>query len=120
MLPDSVYIRLAYFITYGRLLRLKNPRLYSEKIQWLKLHQTQQIYSDLVDKYKVRDYIRKKIGEDVLIPLYWHGTDASTIPYDILPNSFVIKCNHGSKYNILVHDKKKLDILDTKKNFLDD
>ena len=32
------------------------------------------------------------------------------IDFDKLPNQFVIKCNHGCGYNIIVKDKSKLDL----------
>ncbi len=63
----------------------------------------------MVDKYTVRFFAQEKVGEDIAVPLYRHGTDPEKIPFGTLPNSFVIKCNHGSKYNIFVYDKKEID-----------
>src|SRR5690606_8816745 len=87
----------------------------TEKIQWLKLHQTEKIYSEIADKHVVRAYIKEKIGEEILIPQYRHGENPEDIPFDSLPDAFVIKCNHGSGYNILVHNKKNIDRIAIKK-----
>lgn len=57
------------------------------------------------DKLLVRDYVKDKIGNDILVPILWKGTDPAKIPYDILPKKFVIKTNHGSQYNIIIKDK---------------
>ena len=106
-----------YRIIMHRKCDLKNPHTLNEKICWLKLYN----YPDnpLVvqgsDKYKVREYVQKKIGEGYLVPLLGHWDSAEEIDFCTLPQEFVLKCNHGCAYNIVVKDKKKLDIADTKK-----
>lgn len=67
------------------------------------------------DKLRVRDYVAQNIGGEYLIPLLWHGDNAEDIPFDELPNKFVIKANHGCGYNIIVQDKTQLDKAKTKK-----
>lgn len=104
-IPDRLFIRLSYFCVFGKLPDLKHPKSYTEKIQWFKLNQTDKIFSDLADKYTVRAYVKAKIKDDILIPLYRHGTDPEAIPFETLPESFVIKCNHGSGYGIIIKDK---------------
>jgi hypothetical protein len=115
LIPDRQFLYLAYFLKFGRLLRLNNPIYYTEKIQWLKLHQTEKIFSQLADKYAVRAYIEEKIGAHVLIPQYRHGENPEDIPFDSLPDAFVIKCNHGSGYNIIVQNKHEIDRITVKK-----
>ena len=46
-LPDKLYIRLFYFAVTGRFPNLKNPSLFSEKQQWLKLNDIHPEYRDL-------------------------------------------------------------------------
>lgn len=104
-LSDRNFLMLSYFLTFWNILDLNNPVTYTEKIQWLKLNQTDKRFSDLADKFTVRAYVESKIQEDILIPLYRHGTDPEAIPFESLPKSFVIKCNHGSWFNIFVEDK---------------
>jgi len=64
---------------------------------------------ETTDKLKVRDYVRKKIGDQVLPEVYWVGEDPVEMPFDKLPTSFVLKTNHGCGFNIFVPDKSKLD-----------
>jgi hypothetical protein len=62
------------------------------------------------DKLAVRDYIAKTIGNEYLIPLLGSWSLAQEIPYDSLPNRFVLKTNHASGTNVIVNDKKGLDV----------
>jgi glycosyltransferase involved in cell wall biosynthesis len=109
-LSDRNFLTLSYFLTFWKILNLTNPKTYTEKIQWFKLHQTDKVFSDLADKFEVRSYVQSKIKDDILIPLYRHWTDPEEIPFETLPKSFVIKCNHGSGYNIFVKNKNECDI----------
>ncbi|WP_410689401.1 glycosyltransferase, family 2 (ATP grasp domain) [Campylobacter lari] len=92
----------------GRDLNLENPLTINEKIQWLKLYDSTPLKEELTDKYRVRKWIQEKIGEKYLIPLIAVYDKASDIDFDILPERFVIKCNHGSGWVIIVRDKKTL------------
>lgn len=112
-IPDRLYIKIKYFLKFKKWIDLDNPQTFNEKLQYLKIKQIDQIYSDLSDKYKVRDYIKEKLWEEILTKLYWHWKDPESIPFDKLPEKFVIKCNHGSGYNIIVHDKTTLNIKET-------
>jgi len=92
----------------GKQLNMMNPQLFSEKlycrmISWNRGHDP--IFTQLADKYAARDYVTKKIGEDHLVRLLWHGTDPYAIPFDALPTEYVIKTNHGSALIIIVTKK---------------
>lgn len=93
----------------GRWPNLKRPVYLSEKIQWLKLHDKNELYPFLVDKYSVRKYIADKIGEEYLIPIYGVWDNAKKINWESLPDRFVLKCTNGSHTNIICKDKAKLD-----------
>ena len=108
------YLKKWYHKRTGKTLDLKNPKTFSEKIQWLKLYDSTPIKTKLADKYLVRDWIKEKIGEEYLIPLLGVWKKADDINFDTLPNQFVLKCNHGCGYNIIVKDKTKLDIDEAK------
>ena len=62
----------------------------------------------------MREWAKKKIGEKYLIPLLGVYDRFEDIDFDQLPNQFVIKCNHGCGYNIVVKDKSQMDISDAK------
>ena len=96
-----------YFNKTGETLNLEEPKTYNEKIQWLKLYDSTPIKTQLSDKFLVREFIKKEIGEEYLVPLLGVWNNFNEIDFNNLPNQFVLKCNHGSGYNIIVKDKKK-------------
>jgi len=94
-----------YASRVGKPLNTVDPQLFSEKlycrmISWNRGHDP--IFTQLVDKYAVRDYVAKKIGSGHLVRLLWNGTDPSSIPFDALPPEYVIKTNHASAQVIVV------------------
>jgi glycosyltransferase involved in cell wall biosynthesis len=98
----------------GTELDLDNPRTLNEKIQWLKLYDSTPIKTRLADKYLVRDWVKEKVGEQYLIPLLGVYNKFDDIKFDQLPNQFVIKCNHGCGYNIIVKEKGDLNLAEAK------
>ena len=104
-----------YFEKMGKTLNLHNPKTYNEIIQWTKLYDFDDEKIKLVDKVLVRDWVKEKIGEKYLVPLIATYDSADQIDFDSLPQKFAIKCNHGCGYNIIVPDKSKLDIEDSRK-----
>ena len=109
----SIYI--SYFFYFKRLIPLGNPKklkTIDEKIQWLKLHdyKNDPIYTECADKYLVRDYIVKQGCEEILNGLIGVYNSADEIPWDNLPNKFVLKWNFGNGFNIVCPDKNNLDI----------
>lgn len=113
---DEKYLKRKYQAVMGKKLNLDNPVTFNEKLQWLKLHDRRPEYTMMVDKYKVRDYIAEKLGEEYLIPLLGVWDDPDDIDFDALPNQFVLKCNHNSGTGMCIcKDKSKLDIEKAKK-----
>lgn len=90
-------------------LNLDNPKTYSEKINWQKLYYNNSLFSVCSDKYFVRDFVKKRGCGDYLNTLIWDGFSPKEIPFDDLPDQFVIKVTHGSGFNIICKDKKSLD-----------
>ena len=99
----------------GQKMDIKYPITYSQKIQWLKLYDPNPLRSQLTDKIAVRDWIRDKIGEEYLIPIYGIYDKFDDIDFDKLPKSFVIKTNHSSGWNIVVKDKNNFNIKEGEK-----
>ena len=99
--------------SFGKTLNLANPQTFSEKCQWIKLYDQDPRKPVFSDKYAVREHIKESIGEQYLVPLISIDgkdffEDAREIDFNKLPNSFVLKCNHGSHFNIIVKDKSSL------------
>ena len=100
-----------YKTAFGKKLDLKNPLTFNEKILWLKFHEYgKEIYTTCADKYSVRDYINDKGCSELLNDLYGVYSSSCEINYEILPDRFALKCNHGAGYNIICFDKSKLDL----------
>lgn len=102
-------IKLLFFLKTGHKLNLINPKTYNEKIQWIKLHDKNPLMPKCCDKYTVREYVESKGCQVILNDLLWHGFEPENIPFDDLPDKFVIKVTHGSTFNIICKDKRSLD-----------
>lgn len=109
VLPDEWYIQLLYFYHFHRFANLKKPQTFNEKLQWLKLHDHNPLYTTLVDKYAVKKWVADKIGEQYVIPTLGVWKRAEDIEFDNLPNQFVLKVNHNSGGLVICRDKSKLD-----------
>jgi hypothetical protein len=103
----------------GYELNLDTPRSYSEKIIWKKLFDRNPLLTVTADKFKVRSYVRKVLGrkeaEKILVPLYYVSSEPNAIPFEELPDNFVIKPNHGSRMHMIVRGNKEENIQGIKK-----
>lgn len=116
VLSDRQYLKMKYKYVMNEKLNIDSPRTFSEKLQWLKLYDRRKEYTMMVDKYKVRDYITQKLGKEYLIPLLGVWNNPEEIDFDMLPNQFVLKCNHNSGLGMCIcKDKDKLNIESVKK-----
>ena len=114
-IPDEMMIKLEYRLKIGKKLRLNPPVTFNEKIQWLKLNDKKPLYTKMVDKYEVREYIKEQIGEEYLVPIYGVWENIEDISFQKLPKSFVLKCTHDSGSVILCENKDELNIQEVKK-----
>lgn len=110
-LSDELCIRMQYRLYLGRKLNLKNPKRFTEKLQWLKLYYHNPIIPSLVDKITVKDYISQLIGDSHIIKTYGTWNSFDEIDFNKLPGQFVLKTNHigGGDGIILCKDKSSLD-----------
>ncbi|WP_211829148.1 ATP-grasp fold amidoligase family protein [Kistimonas asteriae] len=109
-LSDTVYLKILYFLYRGEFLNIKQPELFSEKMQWLKINQKDNIYTKLVDKYEVRDYVKNKIGSEYLIELIGVYRGVDEINFQELPEKFILKTTHGSSQNYICKNKKDINV----------
>ena len=86
----------------GKDLDLLNCKTLTEKIQWLKIYDSNPLKIKCSDKILVREYCKSKLGVDLFIPIIsvWNSFDE--IDFEKLPNDYVLKTNHGSHTNIIV------------------
>lgn len=106
-LDDAKYIKILYEIKVKKELDLDNPKTFNEKLQWLKLYDRNPEYTKMVDKYEVKNYVSKIIGEEYVIPTLGIYEKFEDIDFEKLPNQFVMKCTHDSASTVICKDKKK-------------
>lgn len=114
-MPDKMYLKIAFKLCTGYALNLDDPRTLNEKLQWIKLYDRREEYSVIVDKYRVREYVREKVGEKYLIPLLGVWDSVEDIDFDALPNKFVLKCTHDSGSVVFCENKESFDVKSAKK-----
>lgn len=107
---DCVRIRWAIYIGENVSLNLIEPLTFNEKIQWLKLHDHNPLYTSLVDKYEVKSYVASKIGSRYVIPTLGVWDHFDDIDFSVLPESFVLKCTHDSGSIVICKNKNEMDI----------
>ena len=106
--PDEMMLKLQYRIKFGRKLDLKEPKRFTEKIQWYKLFYKNPTMPRCSDKYMVREYIKEKGLENILVDLYAVYDRPDDIRIEQLPEKFVMKLSNGSGTNLLCRDKHSL------------
>lgn len=104
--------RILYWRKFKRQLNLRSPETLNEKIMWLKLnaYNHNPLVTQCADKWRAREYVRAMGWEGVLNEVYGVWESAGDIPWGALPQSFVLKCNHGCGYNLICPNKELLDI----------
>ena len=86
----------------------------SDKINWLIIHDTYRLKGKCADKILLHKYSKIKLGKDICNKILKIYDSEKEIDLNKLPNQFVFKTNHGSAFNIIVEDKKKLNLKDAK------
>lgn len=105
-------VNIRYFLRFGKLPDFKNPKDVNQKILYLKLFTETTIWTELADKYLVRNYVEKKGFPHILVPLYGKYENFEQINFSLLPHKFVIKSNNGAGDGslIFVKDKHQIDL----------
>lgn len=93
----------------GELMNYCHPKNINEKLMWLTRFWQDPLKTYCADKYLVRSYVSSKGLSHILVPLINVYEKASDINFDELPKGFVLKCNHGSGFNIICLDKDQAD-----------
>lgn len=108
-LSDKFYLKMMYYVRLGKNLNLNKPLTFNEKLNWLKLYDRRGIYTQMADKYEVRQIVKERLGEEYLIPLLGVWDFPEEINFDNLPDQFVLKCTHDSGSVIICKDKTSFD-----------
>lgn len=87
---------------------LQQPESFNEKIQWRKKYQHDARFPDLVDKWKVREFVAQ-IAPEILIETYGVYKKIDDIDFTRIPDGFIIKPTHGFGKVIICEDKSDFD-----------
>lgn len=109
----TIATKVLYNFSQGKRLNLSNARTLNEKLQYLKLktYYNNPTITQCVDKYRVREYLIERGYARLLNDLEGDGfyKSPNDIDFDVLPNRFVLKCNHDSGSIIVCTDKNGMD-----------
>lgn len=108
-LSDEECLRRMYKKKLNKELNLDDPKTFNEKLQWLKLYNRQPKYTMLADKYAVKQYVTEKTGSEYVVPLLGVWNDFDDIDFTVLPEQFVLKCNHDCGSIVICRDKQTFD-----------
>ena len=117
LISDEAYVKILYFIEFGRFPELNTPSTFNEHICKLKISDEAEELYPYIDKYAVRSYVSECVGDEYLNRIYGVYKNSDKIPFDSLPNSFALKATHASGYNIIVTDKTVINKEEIKKKF---
>lgn len=115
VLPDKWFLKVVWKQTFGYELDLRHPKTFNEKLQWLKLYDRKPEYTTMVDKYRAKQWVADRVGEEYVIPTLAVYQSVDEIDLDKLPDQFVLKCNHDSGNVVICKDKTTFDIEAAKK-----
>lgn len=100
-LSPKLELELMFFLKQGYRLNLRDPKSFNEKIQWIKLYDHNPLMPKCCDKFTVREFVEDQGCGEILNDLIWEGFNPEDIPFDSLPEKYVIKVTYGSSFNII-------------------
>lgn len=117
IVSDKLLSKLYFRIVLHEKLHLDNPRTFNEKIQWYKLYYcpVNEVVIKCADKAWLHLYLEEKGLGLYAVPILGTWEKSEDINFDKLPRQYVLKCNHGCGYNLIITDSKKADTIEIKK-----
>jgi len=106
LVPDRIYAKIAFLKHHGHLPR-RSPATFNEHLCSLVGSGKLEELRPYADKLQAREYIAQKIGEKYLVPLYSVAEKLTADVWNDLPESFVIKPNHGSGWHCVIRRKSE-------------
>ena len=109
LLPNSLFYQYHHIKNHKKTCNFHKPVSFSEKI-YHRMRYPLPIFSTLADKVLVRDHIRKTVGEQYLVPVFFSCKTVSATTFNELPNTFVMKANHSAGQVKIIIDKRNENI----------
>jgi hypothetical protein len=108
LLPRHLQYVLRYKSAHKEFCLFK-PRTFNQKLFYKMIYDRRPLLITFADKLEAREYVRAKIGGDILVELLAVADRPEEIKFEQLPQPFVLKANHGSGYVRIVRDKSRED-----------
>jgi hypothetical protein len=109
VLPAWLVLSLLYRKAHGRFPSLFEPTTFTDKVLWRTAFDRRPILAQISDKARARDYVIAALGPLAVPKLHFSTTHPETIPFDGLPDKFVVKPTHASGWVALVRERAVLD-----------
>jgi len=101
--------KLKFILRLGYIPNTVNPKSFNEKIHYKKQKSNIENLANYSDKFLVREILSIKGYTDILNKLYLKVSASEEINFSYLPDSFVMKANHGSGMIKIVKNKQDID-----------
>ncbi len=109
LLGKRLHQKLLMYPRAGYWPQIRNPRTFNEKLMHRKLYTDDPRFARVEDKWAVREYVSEQVGEELLPEVYHVTENSETIPFDSLPEEYVIKPTHLSGPVIIVDENETPD-----------
>lgn len=110
-ISPKLNVQYRYRRMFGKKLDLVHPTLFNEKILWLEQNRYEHdpLVAQCSDKQRVREYVQNCGCGEILVDKIGDWEKADEIPWEALPQQFVLKWNFGAGFNIICTNKNALD-----------
>ena len=96
----TLRVHLCYVWRHHRLLDLRSPRSFTERVQARKLFDRDPRLPRLTDKIAAKAFAADQLGDQWVVPTLWHGAVLPETP--LWPTPFVVKARHGCNQSAFV------------------
>jgi hypothetical protein len=97
---------LRYYSRHKDFNLLLKPKTFNQKLFYKMFYDRRPLLVTFADKLAAREYVRQKIGAEILVNLLAVTDKPEEIRFDLLPERFVMKANHGSGFVRIVKNKQ--------------
>jgi len=106
--------RLRFLKKYKRIYNEFNITTFEDKINWLCIHDVNQLKGKCADKILLHEYSINKLGKDICNKIIKIYDNEKQLNFEELPEKFVLKANHGSGFNLIIQNKTELNVENVK------
>lgn len=93
---------------FNKNINWSKPLDINEKINWIAFNTNTRFWTELADKYEVREYVKEKGYGNILTKLIGTWGSPDEINFKRFPDRFVLKCNHDAGTAIVIENKSDI------------